>query len=103
MAWGTTHKEGARQVPVIAADAPPERAKELGKKCRDLGLEPLMMFSMVYPEAPEALDVIEGADPAGGGGGPAACADVRPHQGAAIASSGSSASSSSARWHATTA
>ena len=51
VAWGTTHKEGAAQVPVIAADAPPAQAKELGKKCRDLGLEPLMMFSGVYPEA----------------------------------------------------
>ena len=58
VAWGTRHKEGAMQVPVIAADAPPAQAKELGKKCRDLGLEPLMMFSGVYPEAPEALDVL---------------------------------------------
>jgi sugar phosphate isomerase/epimerase len=39
---------------VIAAAAPPERAKELARKCRDLGLEPLLMFSMVYPEAPDA-------------------------------------------------
>jgi sugar phosphate isomerase/epimerase len=54
VAWGTTHKEGAREIPVIAADAPPERARELARQCRDLGLEPLMMFSMVYPEAPEA-------------------------------------------------
>ena len=59
VAWGTTHKEGGEQVPVIAADAPPDRAKELGKKCRDLGLEPLMMFSGVYPEAPDALDVLK--------------------------------------------
>jgi sugar phosphate isomerase/epimerase len=58
VAWGTTHKEGAAQVPVIAADAPPARAKELGKKCRDMGLEPLMMFSGVYPEALDALDVL---------------------------------------------
>jgi sugar phosphate isomerase/epimerase len=58
VAWGTTHKEGAAQVPVIAADAPPAQAKELGKKCRDLGLEPLMMFSGVYPEARDALDVL---------------------------------------------
>src|SRR5271166_227840 len=58
VAWGTTHKEGAAQVPVIAADAPPARAKELGKKCRDMGLEPLMMFSGVYPEARDALDVL---------------------------------------------
>ena len=59
VAWGTTHKEGAAQVPVIAADAPPAQAKELGKKCRDLGLEPLMMFSGIYPEAPDALDVLK--------------------------------------------
>ena len=59
VAWGTTHKEGAAQVPVIAADAPPAQAKELGKKCRDLGLEPLMMFSGVYPEAGDALDVLK--------------------------------------------
>jgi sugar phosphate isomerase/epimerase len=58
VAWGTTHKEGAAQVPVIAATAPPAQAKELGKKCRDLGLQPLMMFSMVYPEAADALDVL---------------------------------------------
>jgi sugar phosphate isomerase/epimerase len=58
VAWGTTHKDGAAQVPVIAPLAPPALAKELGKKCRDLGLEPLMMFSMVYPEAPDALAVL---------------------------------------------
>jgi sugar phosphate isomerase/epimerase len=58
VAWGTTHQEGARQAPVIAGDAPPDLAKELGKKCRDLGLEPLMMFSIVYPEAPDALDIL---------------------------------------------
>jgi sugar phosphate isomerase/epimerase len=59
VAWGTAHKDGALQVPVIAADAPPDQAKELGKRCRDLGLEPLMMFSGIYPEAPGALDVMK--------------------------------------------
>ncbi len=54
VAWGTTHRDGAGETPVIAADAPPERAKELAGKCRDLGLEPLLMFSMVYPEAADA-------------------------------------------------
>ena len=44
VAWGTTHREGTAQAPVIAADAPPSQAKALGKKCRDLGLVPLMMF-----------------------------------------------------------
>jgi sugar phosphate isomerase/epimerase len=59
IAWGTTHQEGGTErVPVLAADAPPGRAKELAQKCRDLGLEPLMMFSGIYPEAPDALDVL---------------------------------------------
>jgi sugar phosphate isomerase/epimerase len=58
VAWGTTHDEGGKPVPVLAADAPAERAQELAARCRDLGLEPLMMFSMVYPEAPDALDVL---------------------------------------------
>src|SRR5262245_12258461 len=53
VAWGTTHQEGGgKPVPVLPADAPPERAKELGRRCRDLGLEPLMMFAGVYPDAP---------------------------------------------------
>src|SRR5262249_31146535 len=54
VAWGTTHRDGASEMPVIAPDAPPERARELARKFRDLGLEPLMMFAMVYPERPEA-------------------------------------------------
>lgn len=58
VAWGTTHREGAESVPVLAADAPVERSKELGRRCRDLGLEPLMMFSGVYPEAAEAPAVL---------------------------------------------
>jgi sugar phosphate isomerase/epimerase len=59
VAWGTTHQEGTAQAPVIAPDAPPSQAKALGKKCRDLGLLPLMMFSGVYPEANDALDVLK--------------------------------------------
>ncbi len=58
VAWGTTHRDGAGESPVIAADAPPDRAKELAGRCRDLGLEPLMMFSMVYPEAPDAPTIL---------------------------------------------
>src|SRR4051794_13103057 len=51
VAWGTTHKEAdGKSAPVLAADAPPERAKELGQRCRDLGMEPLMMFAGVYPD-----------------------------------------------------
>lgn len=60
VAWGTSHREtiGGDRIPVMPADAPPERALELAKQCRDLGLEPLMMFSSVYPEAPQALKVL---------------------------------------------
>jgi sugar phosphate isomerase/epimerase len=59
VAWGTTHQEeGGKAVPVMPPDAPPERAKELGKRCRDLGLEPVMMFSMIYPENPKGLEVL---------------------------------------------
>jgi sugar phosphate isomerase/epimerase len=58
VAWGTTHREGGNELPVIAADAPTDQAKELGRKCRDLGLEPLMMFSMVYPEDRDALKIL---------------------------------------------
>ena len=59
VAWGTTHAESAgERVPVIAPDARPQKAKDLAARCRDLGLEPLMMFSMVYPEAKEGLEVL---------------------------------------------
>jgi sugar phosphate isomerase/epimerase len=58
VAWGTTHQEADGEAPVLAADAPPARAKELASRCRDLGLEPLMMFSMVYPEAVGALEIL---------------------------------------------
>jgi sugar phosphate isomerase/epimerase len=60
VAWGTSHKEeGGKSVPVMPADASPDRAKELAKRCRDLGLEPLMLFSGVYPEAANHLDVFK--------------------------------------------
>jgi len=59
VAWGVQHVEaGGQRVPVMAVDAPPAKAKELGKRCRDLGLEPLMMFSTIYPENPKAMEVL---------------------------------------------
>jgi sugar phosphate isomerase/epimerase len=58
VAWGTTHEENGKRVPVLAADAPAERAKELAARCRDLGLEPVLMFSGVYPEAKNGLQVL---------------------------------------------
>ena len=59
VAWGTTHKEeGESRVPVMPADAPPAKAKELGQRCRDMGLAPLMMFSGIYPEATSGVEVL---------------------------------------------
>jgi sugar phosphate isomerase/epimerase len=60
VAWGTTHREEGEEkpVPVMPADAPPAKAKELGQRCRDLGLAPLMMFSGIYPEANNAMEVL---------------------------------------------
>jgi sugar phosphate isomerase/epimerase len=59
VAWGTTHQEdGGASAPVLAADAPAAKARELAGRCRDLGLQPVMMFSMVYPEADNGLQVL---------------------------------------------
>lgn len=59
IALGTTHKESdGKAVPLMASDAPPQKAKELGARCRDLGLEPLLMFSAIYPEAANAVEVL---------------------------------------------
>lgn len=59
IAWGTRHVEaGGQRVPVMAADAPPAKAKELAKRCRGMGLETLMMFSGIYPEHKDGLKVL---------------------------------------------
>jgi sugar phosphate isomerase/epimerase len=58
VAWGTTHREDGKDVPVIARDASPEKAKELAARCRETGLEPVMMFSGIYPEAKDGLEVL---------------------------------------------
>jgi sugar phosphate isomerase/epimerase len=59
VAWGTNHTEAdGKKAPIVAADAGPELAKEVAKKCRDLGLEPVMMFSGVYPDAANHLEVM---------------------------------------------
>ena len=51
--WGTTHQK----VPVMAPDAPPAAAKTLAARCRDLGLEPVMMFAAVYVDATDSIQV----------------------------------------------
>ena len=58
VAWGTTHMEEGKRVPVLAADATPAQARELATRCRDLGLEPVMMFSGIYPEDKRGLEVL---------------------------------------------
>jgi sugar phosphate isomerase/epimerase len=60
VAWGTSHREtpGGKRIPVMPVDAHPSKAKELATRCRDLGLEPLMMFSTIYPEAEKGLEVL---------------------------------------------
>ncbi len=58
VAWGTDHVEDGKRVPVLAKDATPEKAKELAKRCRGMGLEPVMMFSGIYPEAKDGLEVL---------------------------------------------
>jgi sugar phosphate isomerase/epimerase len=60
VAWGTAHREtnGGERTPVMPIDAPPEKARDLARQCRDLGLEPLMMFSTIYPEAAKGLEVL---------------------------------------------
>jgi sugar phosphate isomerase/epimerase len=60
LAWGTYHRDAdGKRTPVMPEDAPPTRAAELGRRCRDLGLEPLMMFSGIYPDAPNHLAVFK--------------------------------------------
>lgn len=55
VAWGTTHQEEPnKRLPVMAGDASPDKARDLGKRCRDLGLEPVMMFGP-SPESVEAF------------------------------------------------
>jgi sugar phosphate isomerase/epimerase len=58
VAWGTTHRNSnGKTEPVVAPDAPPAKAQELAARCRGMGLEPVLMFSMIYPEAPDATAV----------------------------------------------
>ncbi len=57
VAWGTSHREEGKDVPVLSRDATPLQARDLGKRCRDLGLEPVLMFSGIYPENTDGLAV----------------------------------------------
>jgi sugar phosphate isomerase/epimerase len=55
VAWGTTHQESSgERKPAIGVDAPPAEAKRLAERCRGIGLTPVMLFSTVQLEAPDA-------------------------------------------------
>jgi sugar phosphate isomerase/epimerase len=57
VAWGINHKDTqGRPKPALAVDAPAREAAVLAGRCRDRGLEPVMMFSTVNLEAANALD-----------------------------------------------
>jgi sugar phosphate isomerase/epimerase len=56
VAWGTSHRESGAAKPVMAIDAPPAEAARLAARCRNMGLDPVMMFATVNLEAPNALD-----------------------------------------------
>jgi len=58
VAWGTSHRQDGKSIPVLAADAPVAAARDLAARCRDMGLEPVMMFSGIYPEAKNGFEVL---------------------------------------------
>jgi len=56
VAWGVQHKDSdGSSRDVMAVDAPPARAGELGRICRDFGLAPVKMFARVHPYDPDAI------------------------------------------------
>ena len=57
VAWGVTHRSaGGGQQPALAVNAPPAESAQLAVRCRNMGLEPVMMFATVQLESPEARD-----------------------------------------------
>ena len=60
VAWGVTHRDAGGQArPALDVNAPPSEATALARRCRDLGLEPVMMFSTVFLEEPGAAEAHE--------------------------------------------
>ncbi|MBL8232591.1 MAG: TIM barrel protein [Bryobacterales bacterium] len=58
VAWGVNHRDrGGVSRPMLEAAAPATEAATLATRCRDLGLEPVMMFATVHLEAANALQV----------------------------------------------
>ncbi len=53
-AWGTRHSVGGERVPLLAVEASEAEARDLAARTRAAGLEPVMMFSTVNLEDPDA-------------------------------------------------
>jgi sugar phosphate isomerase/epimerase len=53
--WGGAHREEGTQRPVLAVETPPSEAKQLAKRCRDMGLEPVLMFGGVSVDSPDSI------------------------------------------------
>lgn len=57
VAWGVNHRESSGKTrPAMDLAAAPSVAKALGARCRNMGLEPVMMFSAVNFEEAGAAD-----------------------------------------------
>lgn len=57
VAWGVNHRDSSGKMrPAMDLAAAPSVAKALGARCRDMGLEPVMMFSTVNFEEAGAAD-----------------------------------------------
>ncbi len=57
VAWGVNHRDSSGKMrPAMDLEAAPSVAKQLGARCRNMGLEPVMMFSTVNFEEAGAAD-----------------------------------------------
>lgn len=57
VAWGVNHRDASgRNRPAMAVEAPPAESRALAARCRNMGLEPVMMFSTVNFEEAGAAD-----------------------------------------------
>jgi sugar phosphate isomerase/epimerase len=58
VAWGVNHRDAGGTVrPMLDDQAPAAEAARLAARCRDLGLEPVMMFATTNMEAANGLEV----------------------------------------------
>ena len=105
VAWGTTHVEedGKRDARDRRRCAGRPARRSWASDAATWAWSRCMMFSGIYPEARRGLERAPSADPPGRGGRRSPGAHLRPYHAEAIASSGSSGSSSLDPWRAITA